>query len=107
MPSLTLRSLGFTPSPKMLLTRTPVRLCSDSRTSADTVCCDRCDVPNERDCPVHGTRCGQSRRVPPPGMRTRLYWLDPDPYSDVVPTKTKFVRRRIGRPAIDEAITLA
>ena len=35
-----------------------------------------------------------------------MYWLAPEPYREVVPMKTRFARRWMGRPAMAEAISL-
>jgi len=57
-----------------------------------------------------GVKTSSSPARPPArsaDIRRRLYWLEATPYREVVPRKAKFGRRRIGRPAMEEAMILA
>src|SRR4051812_37796715 len=92
--SRTFLSFGLTPSPKMLLIRRPVCFCSAKATRESIEVVDRCDVPYDFERPsfLYSITSVDPVRTPT-GIFTRLYWLEPDPKSDVVPTYARFDRR--------------
>jgi hypothetical protein len=82
-------------SPKMLLTPAPTRVCSAKWTSAATDALERCDVPKDRDLPSRANVMSLDALTTDRGSLSRLYWLEFEPYSEVVPTNARLERRRI------------